>query len=215
MGIVNGLKQIWKATKNSTKNGLDHFWLKEEGQKAIRDEVEKKYKDSLNRVQTVKDAKAANIKELDDKYKASIDELQKKQGTWNTNYKSARDSKKQEMDKALADWNRKGSDIKSNLTQARKERDDYINNYMSDLNYDNTVFIDTSGRSFIIDPINNFNKIPVDKKWLNKHKSYDTKFIGTDGKLINLFDDNSVNSFTNALTPNSQLFNYIISKKIL
>lgn len=35
MGIVNGLKQIWKATKNNTKNGLDHFWLKEEGQKLL------------------------------------------------------------------------------------------------------------------------------------------------------------------------------------
>ena len=213
MGIVNGLKQLLKSAKNSTKNSLDHFWLGEEGQKAIRDEVEKKYKDSLSRVQTVKDAKAANIKELDDKYKASIDELQKKQETWNTNYNSARDSKKQEMDKALADWNKNSSDIKSNLTQARKEREDYINNYMSDLNYDNTVFIDTSGKSFIIDPLNNFTRIPVDKKWLNKHKSYDTKFIGNDGKLINLFDDNSVNSFTQALTPNSQLFNYIISKK--
>lgn len=213
MGIVNGLKQIWKATKNNTKNGLDHFWLGEEGQKAIRDEVEKKYKDSLSRVQTVKDAKAANIKELDDKYKASIDELQKKQDTWNTNYNSARDSKKQEMDKALADWNKKSSDINSNLTQAKKAREDYINNYMSDLNYDNTVFIDTSGRSFRIDPINGFRRIPVDQKWLNKHKSYDTKFIGNDGKLVNLFDDNSVNSFTQALVPNSQVLNYIILKK--
>ena len=213
MGIVNGLKQIWKVAKNNTKNGLDHFWLGEEGQKAIRDEVEKKYKDSLSRVQTVKDAKAANIKELDDKYKASIDELQKKQDTWNTNYNSARDSKKQEMDKALADWNNKSSDIKSNLAQAKKEREDYINNYMSDLNYDNTVFIDTSGRSFRIDPINNFNRVLVDQKWLNKHKSYDTKFIGNDGKLVNLFDDNSVDSFTKALNPNSQVLNFIISKK--
>lgn len=213
MGIVNGLKQLLKSAKNSTKNGLDHVWLGEEGQKAIRDEIEKRYKDSLSRVQTVKDAKAANIKELDDKYKASIDELQKKQDVWNTNYNSARDSKKQEMDKALADWNKQGSDIKSNLTQARKEREDYINNYMSDLNYDNTVFIDTSGRSFRIDPMNNFNRIPVDSKWLNKHKSYDTKFIGNDGKLVNLFDDNSVDSFTGALAPNSPLFNYIISKK--
>lgn len=213
MGIVNGLKQIWKATKNNTKNGLDHFWLGEEGQKAIRDEVEKKYKDSLSRVQTVKDAKAANIKELDDKYKASIDELQKKQDTWNTNYNSARDSKKQEMDKALANWNKESSDINSNLIQAKKAREDYINNYMSDLNYDNTVFIDTSGNSFRIDPINNFNRVSVDTKWLNKHKSYDTKFIGNDGKLVNLFDDNSVDSFTQALDPKSQVLNYIISKK--
>lgn len=213
MGIVNGLKQIWKATKNNTKNGLDHFWLREEGQKAIRDEVEKKYKDSLSRVQTVKDAKAANIKELDDKYKASIDELQKKQDTWNTNYNSARDSKKQEMDKALADWNRKGNDIKSNLTQAKKDKNDYINNYMSNLDYDNTVFIDTSGRLFRIDPISNFKEIPVDQKWLNKHKPYDTQFIGNDGKLVNLFDDNSVQSFTKALSPNSHVLNYIISKK--
>ena len=213
MGIVNGLKQIWKATKNNTKNGLDHFWLREEGQKAIRDEVEKKYKDSLSRVQTVKDAKAANIKELNDKYKASIDELQKKQDTWNTNYNSARDSKKQEMDNALNDWNRKSSDINSKLTQARKDRDDYINNYMSDLNYDNTVFIDTSGNSFIIDPINKFSRVPVNTSWLKKHKSHDIKFIGNDGKLVNLFDDNSVNSFTSALSPNSHLFNYIISKK--
>lgn len=213
MGIVNGLKQIWKATKNNTKNGLDHFWLREEGQKAIRDEVEKKYKDILSRVQTAKDAKAANIKELDDKYKASIDELKKKQDTWNTNYNSARDSKKQEMDKALADWNKNSSDTNSNLIQARKNREDYINNYMSDLDYDNTVFIDTSGRSFRVDPINNFNRVPVDQKWLNKHKSYDTKFIGNDGKLVNLFDDNSVDSFTKALSPNSQVLNYIISKK--
>ena len=213
MGIVNGLKQIWKATKNNTKNGLDHFWLREEGQKAIRDEVEKKYKDSLSRVQTVKDAKAANIKELDDKYKASIDELQKKQDTWNTNYNSARDSKKQEMDKALADWNRKGSDIKSNLTQAKKDKDDYINSYMSNLDYDNTVFINTSGKSFRIDPINNLKEVPVDVKWLNRHKSHDTQFIGNDGKLVNLFDDNSVQSFTKALSPNSPVLNYIISKK--
>lgn len=212
MGIVNGLKQIWKATKNNTKNGLDHFWLGEEGQKAIRDEIEKKYKDSLSRVQTVRDAKAANIKELDDKYKASIDELQKKQDTWNKDYNSARDSKKQEMDRALADWKSKGNDINSNLVQARKAKDDYINNYMSDLNYDNTVFIDTSGRSFRIDPINGFKEIQVDSKWLNKHKSYDTKFIGNDGKLVNLFDDNSVDSFTTALGPNSQVRNYIISK---
>lgn len=213
MGIVNGFVNLFKNWGRGIGNAADHVWLGEEGQKAIRDAIEKKYKDSLSRVQTVKDAKAANIKELDAKYKAAIDELQQKQDTWNANYNSARDSKKQEMDRALADWNKSSSDTKSNLAQARKDRNDYINNYMSDLNYDNTVFIDTSGRSFIIDPINNFRQVPVDSKWLKKHKSYDTKFIGNDGKLVNLFDDNSVNSFTKALSPNSQVLNYIISKK--
>ena len=213
MGIVNGLKQIWKATKNNTKNGLDHFWLREEGQKAIRDEVEKKFQPMIDKARGYESKRAANIKELNDKYNASIDELKKKQDTWNTNYNFARDSKKQEMDNALADWNRKSSDNNSKLIQARKDKEDYINNYMSDLNYDNTVFIDTSGNSFIIDPINGFKQVPVNKNWLNKHKSYDTKFIGNDGKLVNLFDDNSVDSFIKALNPNSHVFNYIISKK--
>lgn len=71
MGIVNGLKQIWKATKNNTKNGLDHFWLKEEGQKAIRDEVEKKFQPKIDLAHTAESRRADNIKDLGDKLNES------------------------------------------------------------------------------------------------------------------------------------------------
>ena len=129
MGIVNGLKQIWKATKNNTKNGLDHFWLREEGQKAIRDEVEKKFKSRIDLARAAENKRAANIKDLGDKLNQSKKDLQDAQKAWQDKYNTA-------------------------LADAKAQRQTDINNYDTELQrYQDAVDNAKAGRQSIVDQL--------------------------------------------------------------
>ena len=212
MGIVNGLKQIWKATKNNTKNGLDHFWLREEGQKAIRDEVEKKFQPMIDRARDYESRRATNIKDLDQKLTESKDNLKNARDQWQQDYDKALTDAKNQRQTEISDYDTKLKSYNDAVSTAKQGRQSIVDQ-LSDLENIRdpyrTVYTDvTSGDNYVLNPIThkyvNITKLypklsEKDKRNLSNHiQNYETRLWDQkSNKVINVFDKSNQKIYGN------------------
>ena len=201
MGIVNGLKQLLKSAKNSTKNGLDHFWLGEEGQKAIRDEVTKKFKPKIDRAHTYESKRAENIKDLDAKVKQSKEDLANAQKDWKAKYDSALADAKTQRQTDIDNYNTQLKAYSDALTDAKAGKQSILDQLRaSEAQYDpyNTIFTDVNtGKNYIYNPFSGYRSLDSltkkEKKDFRKnYRNFDNRLIdfstNPSGKVINAFN---------------------------
>ena len=204
MGIVNGLKQLLKSAKNSTKNGLDHFWLGEEGQKAIRDEVTKKFKPKIDRAHTYESKRAENIKDLDAKVKQSKEDLANAQKDWKAKYDSALADAKTQRQTDIDNYNTQLKAYSDALTDAKAGKQSILDQLRaSEAQYDpyNTIFTDVNtGKNYIYNPFSGYRSLDSltkkEKKDFRKnYRNFDNRLIdfstNPSGKVINAFDESN------------------------
>ena len=205
MGIVNGLKQIWKATKNNTKNGLDHFWLREEGQKAIRDEIEKKFQPFIDRANRAESRRATNITELDKKLAQSKQDLQDAQKAWQDKYNTALADARNQRQTEINDYDAELKKYKDVLGAAKKGKQDIVDKlYQQEATYtpNNTIYIDVNtGEKYLKHPVTGeyknittiFQNAPKEQQRKISHymKDFEERLFDSNSKkVINAFDEN-------------------------
>ena len=221
MGIVNGLKQIWKATKNNTKNGLDHFWLREEGQKAIRDEITKKYQPKIDLAHRAESRRADNIKDLGDKVSQSKKDLAEAQANWQRDYDAALANAKNQRQTDSDAYNAQLKTYSDALTNAKAGRQSIFDKLADDEdNYDqfHTIFTDVNtGERFIL------NHLTGQRESLTKAYKRATpaeirnliKAIqGYDNRLFDSKSGNVINAFDNSYKGKSKWFDEYYRNKI-
>lgn len=207
MGIVNGLKQIWKATKNNTKNGLDHFWLREEGQKAIRDEVEKKFKPKIDLAHTAESKRADNIKDLDAKLTRSKQDLADAQAKWQDKYNSELAGAKNQRQTDIDSYKAQLKTFNDALADAKAGKQSILDQLRDkEVTYDpsRTIFIDVNtGEKYIFDLFNggyrSLNSLTKkeQKKFSKNYGNFDNRLIdiNNNNKVINAFDDSNISKY--------------------
>lgn len=205
MGIVNGLKQLLKSAKNSTKNGLDHFWLREEGQKAIRDEVTQKFQPKIDLARKAESKRAENIKDLDAKLTQSKEDLANAQKDWQAKYDAALTGAKNQKQADIADYNKQLQEYKDALANAKAGKRSILDQLRgSEANYNryNTIFTDVkTGKNYILDPFNGGYRsldslTKKEKKRFPKNfENFDNRLIdfntSSSGRVINAFDESN------------------------
>ena len=212
MGIVNGLKQIWKATKNNTKNSLDHFWLGEEGQKAIRDEVEKKFQPKIDLARRAEDRRANNITELGNKLAQSEKDLQDAKNAWRSNHDSALANAKNQRQTDISNYDTELQRYQDAVDRANASRQSIVDQlYKREATYDpyKTLYIDVdTGNKYIVNRITgkyeNLSTLysTLDKKQKRVLNNYingfeDRLYSSKSGKVINAFDDSDSKTYQN------------------
>ena len=210
MGIVNGLKQIWKATKNNTKNGLDHFWLGEEGQKAIRDEVERKFQPKIDLARRAESKRADNIKDLGDKVNQSKQDLKTAQDQWQQDYDHALADAKAQRQTEISDYDAKLQGYNEAVANAERDRRSIIDQlFDKEADYDpyKTIYIDVkTGNLYRLNPhtgkredlstyyqsLSKKEKQTFDKDIQN----YEHRLFNKDSDhVINVFDENDAYNY--------------------
>ena len=105
MGLGKGLVNLFKNWGKGIGNAADHFWLGADAQKAIRDEVEKKFQSKIDLARRVENKRADNIKDLGDKVKQSKKDLTDAQTAWQDNYDNALADAKSQRQTAIDNYN--------------------------------------------------------------------------------------------------------------
>ena len=227
MGIVNGLKQIWKATKNNTKNGLDHFWLREEGQKAIRDEVEKKFQHRIDLANRAESGRAANIKDLDKKLAESKDNWQKAQDQWKQDYDKALADAKNQRQTEISDYDTKLQGYQAALDSAKQGRQSIIDQLSTqEATYSpyKTIYIDVktgdlyrlnsrTGKPENLDTYYQGLNKKEQRAFDNDIQNYDRRLFNKDtDHVINVFNEKDVYKY-GIYTPFSNYLNRVRAPK--
>lgn len=206
LGIGRGLVNLFKSWGRGIGNAADHVWLGADAQKAIRDEVEKKFKPKIDLAHRAESRRANNIKDLGDKVKQSKKDLTDAQKAWQDKY-----------DNALADAkNQRQADIDAYKTQLQGYQDALANAkagrqsildqlYDSEAHYDpsRTMFTDVNtGENYIFDPFNggyrSLNSLTKreSKKFRKNYGNFDSRLIDfKTGKVINAFDKSNINNY--------------------
>lgn len=208
MGIVNGLKQIWKAAKNNTKNSLDHFWLGEEGQKAIRDEVEKKFQPKIDLARRAESKRADNIKDLGDKVTKSKQDLADAQKAWQDKYDAELAAAKNQRQTDIDNYNAQSKAFQDALDKANASRQSIVDKlYQQEEVYTptKTIYIDVNtGDRYLLHPVTGeyknittlFKNAPKNQQRaiLQYTKGFDERLADNSSgtlKVINAFDDSA------------------------
>ena len=89
LGIGNGLVNLFKSWGRGIGNAADHVWLREDAQKAIRDEITKKFQPKIELARRAESRRANNIKDLDAKITQSKKDLADAQKAWQDKYNNA------------------------------------------------------------------------------------------------------------------------------
>lgn len=210
MGIVNGLKQFWKATKNNTKNGLDHFWLREEGQKAIRDEVEQKFQPKIDKARGYESKRAANIKDLGDKLNESKKALQDAKDDWQQKYDSALAGAKAQRQTDISNYETKLKTYKDAVDTANANKQSILDQlFDKEAAYDpyKTIYIDVkTGDLYRLNPhtgkredLNTYyqNLSKKERQTFNNDiQNYEHRLFNKDSDhVINVFDENDASKY--------------------
>lgn len=225
MGLGNGLVGLFKQWGKGIGNAADHVWLREEAQKAIRDEVEKKFKPKIDLANTAESKRATNIKDLDAKLIQSKKDLADAQKAWQEKYDNALADAKTKRQTDIDDYNQQLQVHQEALANANRGKQDILDQlYDSEANYDplRTIFIDVNtGERFILNRITgqreNLTKAykhatPKQVQDLSKalqgygDRLYDSK----SGKVINAFDESNINTYQGK----SSIFDDYYSNKI-
>lgn len=206
MGLGNGLVGLFKQWGKGIGNAADHFWLGKEGQKAIRDEVEKKFKPKIDLANTAESKRATNIKDLDAKLTQSKKDLADAQKAWQDKYNSELAAAQTKRQTDINDYDAKLKGYQNALTNARAGKQDILDQLSdSEANYDplRTMFTDVNtGKKYIIDPFNggyrSLDSLPKKeiKKLQKNYGNFDTRlFDSTNNRVLNPFDKSTRNTY--------------------
>lgn len=199
MGLGSGFVNLFKNWGKGIGNAADNFWLGADAQKAIRDEVEKKFLSKIDRAHRYESKRADNIKDLGDKLTQSKQELQDAQKAWKDNYDSALAGAKSQRQTDIDNYNQQLQRYNDAVANAKRGRQGILDQlYDSDAHYDpsRTIFTDVNtGDRYILDPLNggyrSLNSLPKKeiKKFLKNYGNFDTRlFDSKSGSVINAFD---------------------------
>lgn len=223
MGLGNGLVGLFKQWGKGIGNAADHVWLREEAQKAIRDEVEKKFKPKIDLARRAESRRADNIKDLDKKLNESKKELADAQKTWQDNYDSALAGAKTKRQTDINDYDTKLKGYQNALDNAKAGRQsilDQLSQQEASYNPTKTIFTDVkTGERYLVHPVTGEYKniTQIFKGATNKQKQQISRYIkgfnerlldtssGTP-KVINAFDEATLKSYH---TKNSIFDNYL------
>lgn len=206
MGLGNGLVGLFKQWGKGIGNAADHVWLREEAQKAIKDEVTKKFQPRIDRANTAESRRATNIKDLGDKITQSKEELANARKAWQEKYDNALADAKTKRQTDIADYDAKLKGYQDALDNANRGKQDLLDQLSdSEAHYDpsHTIFTDvTTGENYIFDlfkggyrSLNNLSK-KERKEFRKNYGNFDTRlFDNKTGKVINAFDESNINNY--------------------
>lgn len=215
MGLGSGFVNLFKNWGKGIGNAADNFWLGADAQKAIREEIEKKFQRRINRAHDIGSKRAENIKDLGDKLNESKKDLADAQKAWQDKYNSELAAAKTKRQTDIADYDAKLKGYQGALDTANADRQSIINQlYDQEASYNptKTIYTDVnSGDKYIVDPItgkyqnitqifsNNANK--KQKQAISKYiKGFDERLLDTSSgtpKVINAFDEATQQSYRN------------------
>lgn len=206
LGIGRGLVGLFKKWGKDIGNAADHVWLREDAQKAIRDEVTNKFKPKIDIAHGAESKRAANIKDLDAKLTQSKQELAEAQKAWKEKYDNALAGAKNQKQAEIDAYNAKLQEYQDALANAKAGRRSIFDKLADDeAHYDrsNTMFTDVnSGKIYIFDPFNGGGYRSLDSltkkernRFLKNYGNFDNRLIdfSTDpsGRVINAFDEST------------------------
>ena len=209
-GLSNGLAQLFKQGGKRIGNAIDNFWLDAEAQKAISDEVRKKFQPFIDRANRAESRRAANIKDLDDKLTESKDNWQKAQDQWQQNYNAALANAKNQRQTEINGYDAELKRYQDVLSAAEKDRQDIVDKlYQQEATYTpyNTIYTDiNTGDKYLIHPVTGEYK-NITTIFKNASKEQQRKisrymqgfeerlFDSKSKKVINAFDENISNNY--------------------
>ena len=208
--LGNGLAQLFKAGRKRFGNAIDNFLLDAEAQKAISDEVGKKFQPFIDRANTAASRRATNITELGNKLTESKKALQDAKDKWQQDYDAALADAKAQRQTEISDYDTKLQGYQDALDQANTGRQDIFDKlYQQEATYtpDKTIYIDvTTGDKYLKHPITGeyknittiFKNAP--KKQQRAIHQYmqgfeERLFDSNSKKVINAFDENISNNY--------------------
>ena len=220
LGIGKGLVGLFKQWGKGIGNAADHVWLGEEGQKAIRDEVTKKFKPKIDRAHTYESKRAENIKDLDAKVKQSKEDLANAQKDWQAKYDTALAGAKTQRQTDIDNYNAQLKAYQEAVANAKAGKQDIVDQLRAnEAVYDRyrTIFTDVkTGDDYIFNPRSGY--VPLDtylssmkrKKatsFLDSIRDYDHRLIDiqSNNKVINAFDKSDTKTYGKLPTFNGYL----------
>lgn len=206
MGLGNGFVGLFKQWGRGIGNAADHVWLREEAQKAIRDEVTQKFKPKIDLANTAESRRATNIKDLDAKLKQSKQKLADDKQAWQEKYDNALANAKTKRQTDIDDYNAKLQGYQKDLDDANASRDSILATLQAkeaQYNQYRTIFTDVnSGTKYVFDPstgkyeeLSTFYKKlkPKEQKAI---QSYDNRLIDVNtNRVLNPFDESTRNTY--------------------
>ena len=206
LGVGRGLVNLFKQWGKGIGNAADHVWLREDAQKAIRDEITKKYQPKIDLARRAENKRAENIKDLGDKITQSKEELANAQKAWQDKYDNALAGAKNQRQADIAAYNAQLKTYSDALADAKAGRQSILDQLRdSEAHYDpsRTMFTDVNtGENYIFDPFNggyrSLNSLTKKekKKFLKNYGNFDTRlFDSKSGNIINAFDKSNINNY--------------------
>ena len=204
MGLGRGLAGLFKKWGKGIGNAADHVWLREEAQKAIKDEVTKKFQPKIDIAHGAESKRAANIKDLDAKLTQSKADLAAAQKAWKDKYDAELAAAQTKRQTDIADYSTQLQAYKKALADAKAGRDSIVDQLRaSEAGYNKfkTIFTDvTTGEAYKFDPSRGkyvelstyYQKLkPKQQQAFDRDiQSYDTRlFDFSTGRVLNAFDE--------------------------
>ena len=222
-GLGNGLAQLFKAGRKRFGNAIDNFWLDAEAQKAIEDEVGKKFQPFIDRANTAASRRATNITELGKKLAESKKALQDAQVDWQQKYNAALVGAKNQRQTEIDNYTKELQKYQDALDQANANKQsilDQLSDQEAKFDPYKTIYTDVNtGERYILNRLtgnydnitkfyNNKNTTTRDIRNLSRSiqgfedRLFDKK---SGNKLINVFDEADKNTYGNLGAFNSYL----------
>lgn len=224
MGLGRGLAGLFKKWGKGIGNAADHVWLREDAQKAIKDEITKKFQPKIDLARGAESRRASNIKDLDAKLTQSKKDLAEAKANWQKDYDAALAGAKNQKQLDIDNYNAQSKAYDDALDKANANRQSIFDKLADDEdNYDQfrTIFTDVkTGERFILNRYTGQREsltkaykraTPAEIRNLNKalqdfdNRLYDSK----SDKVINVFDESNPKSYSK-----SKWFNEYYRNKI-
>lgn len=210
LGVGRGLVNLFKSWGKGIGNAADHVWLREDAQKAIRDEITKKFQPKIDLARRAESRRADNIKDLGDKLNQSKKDLADAQKAWQDKYDAELAAAQTKRQTDIDNYNAQSKKYQDALDNANASRQSIFDKLADDEdNYDrfHTIFTDVNtGERFILNHFTGQREsltkaykgaTPEEIRDLNKalqgygDRLYDSK----SDKVINVFDESNINTY--------------------
>lgn len=226
-GIANGFAQLFKAGRKRIGNAIDNYLLDAESQKAISDEVEKKFQPMIDRARKAESKRAANIKDLGDKLNESKKALQDAKNDWQQKYDSALANAKAQRQTDISNYEaelKRYNDVLDNANQGRQDILDQL--YQKEATYNPYKTIYTDVKTGVLYRLNPRTGKPENldtyyqgltkkeqRAFDNDIQNYDHRLYDKDSNhVINVFNTDDVYNY-DAYTPFTNYLNRVRASK--
>lgn len=209
LGIGNGLVNLFKYWGKGIGNAADHVWLRANAQKAIRDEITKKFQPRIELARKAESKSAENIKDLDAKLTQSKEDLANAQKAWQEKYDNALAGAKNQRQTDIDNYNAQSKKYQDALDNASARRQSIFDKLADgEDNYDpsRTMFTDVNtGKNYIYNPfsggyrsLDSLSK-KEREKFIENYGNFDNRLIdfsnNPSGRIVNAFDENNISKY--------------------